>query len=146
MQKLCRRDRIQLVPIISKVGGDASHGVRRVIVNSTVFSIANERVPKIAINYTINIFLKTAIIILVISNHNRFRVLFDKNASVYFTRKTYLYFSVGNGQPTEPALCRLYWHTSFVPHSHGYLIGQFLRLRFVVAFRIIYSFRVAPLG
>ena len=25
--------------------------------------------------------------------------------------KTYLYFSVGNGQPREPALCQLYRHT-----------------------------------
>ena len=43
-----------------------------------------------------------------------FPVLFDKIASVYFIRKIYLYFSVGNGQPEEPALCQLYRH-SFVP-------------------------------
>jgi len=57
----------------------------------------------------------------VISNHNSFRVLFDKIASVYFVysvyfmRKIYPYFSIGNGRPREPALCQLYRHT-FVPH------------------------------
>jgi len=40
-------------------------------------------VPKIIIDDTINLFLKTAIRILVISNHNSFRVLFDKIASVF---------------------------------------------------------------
>jgi len=57
---------------------------------------------------------KTAISILVISNHNSFRVLFDKIASVYFILKIYLYFSIGIGQPREPALCDLYRHT-FAP-------------------------------
>jgi len=40
-------------------------------------------VPKIIIDDTINLFLKTAIRILVISNHSSFRVLFDKIASVF---------------------------------------------------------------
>ena len=54
--------------------------------------------------------------ILVISKYNRFAVLFDKIAFVqYFIWETYLYFSVGNGQPGEPALCQLYRHT-FVPN------------------------------
>ena len=53
---------------------------------------------------------KVAISISVISKHNSFRVLFDKIASVYFTVKIYLYFSTGNGQATEPALCQLYRH------------------------------------
>jgi len=44
----------------------------------------NESVPKIIINNTINLFLKTAISVLLISNLNSFRVLFDKIASVYF--------------------------------------------------------------
>ena len=53
-----------------------------------------------------------------ISNHNSFRVLFDKIAYVYFIRKKYFYldFSTGNGQPGEPALCQLYRHT-FVPYN-----------------------------
>ena len=53
---------------------------------------------------------KTAIRILLISN------LFDKIASVYFIGKIYLYFSIGNGKPREPALCQLYRHT-FVPDT-----------------------------
>jgi len=69
--------------------------------------IENESVP---INDTIYLFFKTAIIILVISSHDSFRVLFDKIASAYFICKVYLYFSIGKanhlGQPREPALCQ----------------------------------------
>ena len=78
--------------------------------------IGNESLPKIVINGTINLFLKTAVSILPISNHNSFRVLFDKTASVYFIRKIYLHFSTGNGQRRKPALCQLYRHT-FVPYA-----------------------------
>jgi len=46
--------------------------------------IENEIVPKIIINDTVNLFFLNAISILVISNHNSFRVLCDKTASVYF--------------------------------------------------------------
>ena len=46
-------------------------------------STGNESLPKIIINNTINLFL-TAVIILLISNHNSFRVLFDKIVSEYF--------------------------------------------------------------
>ena len=54
---------------------------------------------------------------MVISKHDSFRVLFDKIASVYFIlKKIYLYFSIGNGGPREPALCQLYRH-NFVPYS-----------------------------
>jgi len=69
--------------------------------------IGNESVPKIIINDTINLFFKTAINILVISNHNSFRVLFDKIATVYIIRKIHLglYLSIGNGRPMEHALC-----------------------------------------
>jgi len=52
---------------------------------------------------------------MVISNYNSFRVLFDKIASVLFYWKIHSYFSIGNGHPREPALCRLYRHT-FVPY------------------------------
>jgi len=55
---------------------------------------------------------------LLISNHNSYRVLLDKIASVYFIWEAYLYFSVGNGQPRGPALCQLYRHI-FVPYSRG---------------------------
>jgi len=47
---------------------------------------------------------------LVISNYNSFWLLFDKIASVYFIWKIYLYFSIGYGQPWEPALCQLHRH------------------------------------
>ena len=42
----------------------------------------NESVQKIIMNNTVNLLFKTAISILVISNHNSFRVSFDKIASV----------------------------------------------------------------
>jgi len=48
----------------------------------------------------------TVVSIFVISNHNSFRVLFDKLLSyILFEKKIYLYFSIGNGQPRDPALC-----------------------------------------
>jgi len=50
----------------------------------------NESVPKMIISDTINLPLKTAISIAVISNHNSFRVLSDKIASVYLFEK-YIY-------------------------------------------------------
>jgi len=66
-------------------------------------------------NNTINLFFN-AISILVISNHNNsFRVLFDKILPYILFAKYILYFSIGNGQPKEPALCQLYQHT-FVPY------------------------------
>jgi len=46
--------------------------------------LGNDTVPKIILNDTVSLFLKTAISISVISNHNSFRVLFDKIDSVYF--------------------------------------------------------------
>jgi len=51
---------------------------------------------------------------LLISNHNSFRILLDEIVFVYFIWKMYLHFSIGNGQLREPALCQLYRHT-FVP-------------------------------
>jgi len=47
-------------------------------------SIGNDSVPKMIINDTVKFFSKTATNFSVISNHNSFRVLFDKSASVYF--------------------------------------------------------------
>ena len=44
--------------------------------------VGNENVPKIITNNRINLLFKTAINILVVSNHNSFRVLFDEIASV----------------------------------------------------------------
>ena len=62
--------------------------------------------PKTSTNDTINLFFKLQS---AISNHNSFRVQFDK------IEKKYLYFSIGNGQSREPALCQLCRHT-FVPY------------------------------
>ena len=52
--------------------------------------------------------------ILLISNHKSFQVLCDKTASIYFICKIYIYFSIGNGQPTEPALCLNVWFKTAV--------------------------------
>jgi len=54
-------------------------------------SAGNESVPKIIQNNTIRQFFKTAITILLIFNHNSFRVLVDKIASVYFSWKKNIY-------------------------------------------------------
>jgi len=93
-------------------------GVRVTLVLVLVLALSNPW--KCAENYnkwhSKFIFL-TAISILPISNHNSFRVLFDKIASIYFICKIYLYFSIGNGQPREPELCQLYRHT-FVLYGH----------------------------
>jgi len=60
--------------------------------NSTVNDpTGNESIPIIIINNTINLNLFFKLVsILLISNHNSFRVLFDKIASVYFALK-YIY-------------------------------------------------------
>ena len=79
-----------------------------------VSEVSNLGVPKIIINDTIKLFF----------NCNQHFVNFKpvseccvkKIASVYFVRKIYLYFSIGNGQPRETALCQLYRHT-FVPYK-----------------------------
>ena len=49
-----------------------------VLLTSLVHEIGNESVPKIIVNDTIKFFSQTAISTLVSSNHNSFRVLFDK--------------------------------------------------------------------
>ena len=49
------------------------------------YAIGNDSVPKIIENDTINLLFEIAIGILVISNDNSFRVLFDKIASVLKT-------------------------------------------------------------
>jgi len=41
-------------------------------------------VPKIVSHNPVNLFVETAVSILVISNHNSFRVVFDKIVSVCF--------------------------------------------------------------
>jgi len=54
----------------------------------------SHRERKCAENYNkwiLNLFFKTTITILIISNHNSFGVLLDKIASVYFIWKIYIY-------------------------------------------------------
>jgi len=70
------------------------HGTyKKQAIQETQAFIGNESVPKIIINDTINIFIKLhAVSILVISNDNSFRVLFDKIAALYFTGKNILTF------------------------------------------------------
>jgi len=58
-----------------------------------------------------NLFFKLQSEIVLISNHNSFRVLFDKSAPAYFISEIYLYFIIGNGQPRKPTLCQWYRHT-----------------------------------
>jgi len=59
----------------------------------TVKPIGNESLPKIIINNTINLFFKlqSTTSILVTSNHNSFRVLFDKwLPCILFEKYTYI--------------------------------------------------------
>jgi len=45
--------------------------------------IGNESVPKTITNNTINLFFLNSINILLVSNHNTFRLLFDRTASIF---------------------------------------------------------------
>jgi len=69
-------------------------------------------------------------------------VLFDKIASVYFIRKIYFYFSIGNGQPREPALRQLYRHT-VVPYTDDLSVEARLapRAKFDLGFDLESIFR-----
>jgi len=63
--------------------------------------------PKITIHDRMDLFFKLHQHFGNFKPYNSFRVLSDKIASVYFIRKIYLYFSIGNGrQHREPALCQ----------------------------------------
>jgi len=56
-------------------------------------SIDNESVPKIIINNAINLSYKTAISILLISNHNSLQVLFDKNwFRVFYLKNIFIFY------------------------------------------------------
>jgi len=74
-------------------------------------SIRKESVPKIILSNTINLFFLNCNQHFANSNHNSFRVLFNKIASLYFIWKIYLYFSIGNVQQGEAALFQLYRYT-----------------------------------
>jgi len=86
-------------------------------ISGHIIAKRDEDVPKTTINNAITLFFYIAINILLISNHNSYRVLFAKIASVYILFEKYIrIFSTGNGQPREPALCQLYRHT-LVPYT-----------------------------
>jgi len=76
---------------------------------TTLFRVENESMTKIIINDTIYLFLKTAISISLISNHNSFRVLFEKKLLRYILSEKYIYIL---------ALCQLYRHTFIVAHTN----------------------------
>ena len=81
----------------------------------------NASVPKNSVNDKSK--YKTAISILVITNHNSFRALLDKIAPYILFEEHIFYFSIGNGQPREPALCQLYRHT-FVPYTRAFQLSD----------------------
>ena len=59
------------------------------------------------------------------------RVLFDKTASVYFIREIYCYFSIGNGQPGEPAIQHCagsYRHTFVAYRAHMHVTARGVRV------------------
>jgi len=94
--------------------------VGRICRNRKVLSLewkcAGTKVPKIIINDTINL-LFNCNQHLVISNHNSFRVLFDKIASVYSLFEKYIYIlSLEMISPGNQHCALLYLHT-FVPYS-----------------------------
>ena len=59
-------------------GGVLWYGAAACRLHSKTSVIGNERVLRIITNNTVDLFLKTATVVLEISNHISFRVLFDK--------------------------------------------------------------------
>ena len=92
-------------------------------------SIGNKSVPKTIINDTVYLFFKTAISILLISNHNSFRELFDKIVSVYFIyrvgQKTALFFRLDNFVTFSPRkACSKSKFSKFYPEKGTKLVFQ----------------------
>ena len=86
-------------------------------------------VPKIIINNTINLFSKTTISILAISNHDNFRVLFDEIASVYFFGKCIYILALETASPGNQHCANCIGTLSFfIGSKHNLMkIGQFRR-------------------
>jgi len=82
----------------------------------------NESVPKIMINDTIYIFFLNCNQTITVSEYRLIKLL-----PFILFEKIYQYFSNGNGQPRQPALCQLYRH-AFVPYG---LTTQRSRIRLV---------------
>ena len=113
--------------LLTSAFGDAAI-TRHLGLVSHSYSASAYRKRKCAENYNKwhhKVIFLTATSIMVISNDHSFRVPFDKIASAYFIWKMFLYFSVGNGQPGESALCQLYRHT-FVVYRKSQLLGSLL--------------------
>jgi len=54
----------------------------------------------------------------------------EQTASVYFIWKIDVYFSIGNGKLTEPALCQLLYRHTFFPYpdnGDGSKMGSYLK-------------------
>ena len=69
--------------------------------------------PKIITNDTIKFFSQTAISIWQFQTTTVSECCFTKLLPYSSFENIYSYFSVGNGQPREPALCQLYRHMHF---------------------------------
>jgi len=63
---------------------------------------------------------------------------------IFYLKNIYLYFSTGNGQPREPALCHLYRHT-FVPYKSPDGILRALAVQLTVQ-RHVASTYFVPIG
>ena len=72
--------------------------------------------PKIITNNKTNWFFKLQLAFCTFQTTTFSESCFVKLLSDIFLKKIYLYFSIGNGQPGELALCQLYRHT-FVPYA-----------------------------
>jgi len=68
-------------------------------------------VLKIITNDTMNFFLKQQSASMYFQTITVSECCLIKLFSYILFEKIYLYFSIGNGQPTEPALCQLYRRT-----------------------------------
>jgi len=73
-------------PLLSRLSTSLAWRLQVEIGNESVSCAENYNIYN-----TINLFLKTAISILVISDHNSFRVLFDKIASVFYLKNIFIF-------------------------------------------------------
>jgi len=89
-------------------------------------AIGNESVPKIIINDTIRLFFKTAISILVISNHNGFRVL-SINRKIYIKNKIKNILALEMANPGKQHCANCIGSLSF-PIATGNMLRKFGRV------------------
>ena len=89
---------------------------RHVTIALRTARIGNKSVPKIILDDTMNFFRKLQSAFFVISNHNSFRVLFDKSSSIFFIWKNILIFYHRKWPAQGTGTVSLYRRT-FVPYS-----------------------------